>query len=421
MTTASTTTPVATKARARSRAPHAADTGATATPDTLAAVSPPAALTVSCLQENLKRGLTLVNHAVAGKSTLPILSHVLLATNHDQLKLIGTNLDLAITTWLGARVAGEGAIALPAKLLADVVSDLPNERIDLALDPQSLTVNLRCERFEANIKGLEAEQFPTIPTISDADVDVRRATFRSAALRAAIQHVAFAAASDDSRPVLAGVLLEIRTGLATLVAADGVRLALATIDDLPELVTEPWSAIVPASALAHLARVMSDANEPVAVTMAPSGGQVVFHTESLDLITRVIDGRYPDYARIIPQQCQTRVVLDRREFGRAISLASTIATASANILRLTLTPGLPTGTVTLRANAAEVGDNSIVLDGALEGVGGLIALNVKLLAAAVSAVDTPQIALEIQTPTSPAVLKPVGADGSIHIMMPMTV
>ena len=140
-----------------------------------------------------------------------------------------------------------------------------------------------------NLKGLEAEEFPAIPTIDEATADARQVTFASAELRTAIQQVAFAAAPDDTRPVLAGVLLEVREARATLVAADGFRLAITTID-LAEPVAEPWSAIIPAATLVQLARAIGDLDEPVTVTMTPNGGQVVFHTESLDLTARLIDG-----------------------------------------------------------------------------------------------------------------------------------
>lgn len=374
---------------------------------------------LSCLQENLKRGLAIVGHAVAGKSTLPVLSNILLATDDGRLKLAATNLEIGITCWIGAKIDEDGAITIPAKLLSDYVSGLPNDKISLTLDARTQTAQLSCARFDASIKGIEAEEFPVIPTVSDRAPTVR---FPPDLLRQAIDQVSFAAATDDTRPVLAGVLIRLKGKSATFAAADGFRLALRTIE-LPEAVAEPIDVIVPARALTELARIIGDVESPVEVTITPSGGQVLFHTESIDLVSRLIEGRYPDIERIIPASYATRTVLETQDFAKAVKLASFFATASSNIVRLTIEPGgeLGPGKLTISANAAEVGDNKGSLDGMVHGEGGQIALNVKFLAEALNAIKTPQIAIETQTPQNPGVFKPVGADGYIHVVMPMTV
>jgi DNA polymerase-3 subunit beta len=374
---------------------------------------------LSCLQENLKRGLAIVGHAVAGKSTLPVLSHILLATDDGRLKLAATNLEVGITCWIGAKIEEEGAITIPAKLLSDVVGGLPNDKIALSLDARTQTVNLTCARFEASIKGIEADEFPVIPTIADREPTV---SFPPDLLRETIDQVAFAAATDDTRPVLAGVLMRLRGKTVTFAAADGFRLALRTIE-LPEPVAEPQEVIVPARALLELGRIIGDTEGNVEVTVTPSGGQVLFHTESTDLVSRLIEGRYPDIERIIPSSYSTRTVLETQDLAKAVKLASYFATASSNIVRLTIESGgdLAPGKLTISANAAEVGDNKGVLDGMVHGEGGQIALNVRFLGEALNAIKTPQIAIETQTPQNPGVFKPVGADGYLHIVMPMTV
>jgi DNA polymerase-3 subunit beta len=374
---------------------------------------------LSCLQENLKRGLAIVSHAVAGKSTLPVLSNILIATDEGRLKLAATNLEVGITCWIGAKIEEEGAVTVPAKLLTDVVGGLPNDKINLVLDARTQTLNLTCARFEANIKGIEADEFPVIPTIADREPT---ASFPPDLLRETVDQVAFAAATDDTRPVLAGVLMRLKGKSATFAAADGFRLAMRTIE-LPEPVAEPQDVIVPARALLELARIIGDVEGNVEVTVTPSGGQVLFHTESTDLVSRLIEGRYPDIERIIPASFVTRTVLETQDLTKAVRLASYFATASSNIIRLTIESGgdLGPGKLTISANAAEVGDNKGVLDGMVHGEGGQIALNVKYLGEALSAIRTPQVALETQTPQNPGVFKPVGADGYIHIVMPMTV
>lgn len=374
---------------------------------------------LSCLQENLKRGLAIVSHAVAGKSTLPVLSNILLATDEGRLKLAATNLEVGITCWIGARIEEEGAITVPAKLLTDVVGGLPNDKINFRLDARTQTLNLTCARFESNIKGIEADEFPVIPTVTDREPTV---AFPPTILRETVDQVAFAAATDDTRPVLAGVLVRLKGKTATFAAADGFRLAVRTIE-LPEPIEEPQDVIVPARALNELARIIGDVEGNVEVTVTPGGGQVLFHTESMDLVSRLIEGRFPDFERIIPTNFTTRTVLETQELAKAVKLASYFASASANIVKLTMESGgdLGPGRLLISANATEVGDNKGALDGMIHGEGGQIALNVKFLADALNAIKTPQIAVETQTAQNPGVFKPVGTEGYIHIVMPMTV
>lgn len=374
---------------------------------------------LSCLQENLKKGLSIASHAVAGKSTLPVLSNVLLATDSGRLKIASTNLEIGLTCWIGGKIEEEGAVTIPAKLLSDVVGSLPNDRVNLKLDTRTQTLNLTCARFETNIKGIESEEFPIIPTVSDR---APSAVFPPDILRETIDQIAFAAATDDTRPVLTGVLIRLRGNRVTFAAADGFRLAQRAIE-LPEPVAEPMELIVPARALQELSRIIGDADGTVDMTVTPGGGQVLFHTEDIDLVSRLIEGKFPDIERVIPSQFMTRTILETQDLSKAVRLASYFANASSNIVRLQMESGgeLGPGKLIISANAAEVGDNKGAIDGMVHGDGGQIALNVKFLAEAISAIKTPQIAIETQTAQNPAVFRPVGTEGYVHIVMPMTV
>ncbi len=374
---------------------------------------------VSCLQENLKRGLSVVSHAVASKSTLPVLSNILLATEGGRLRLQATNLEVGITCWIGAKVEDEGAVTIPAKLLADFVGNLPNDVVTMSLDERTQTVHLKCARSEANIKGIEADEFPSIPTV---EADEPTVAIDPTVLRNAINQVAFAAASDDTRPVLAGVLLKLHGNEVTFSATDGFRLSVKTIA-LPEPVRTVQEVIVPARALIELSRIIGDGESPVEMTITPSGGQVLFHTDNVDLVSRLIDGKFPDYQRIIPKQYSTRAVMDRSGFLRDAKQASVFASSSANIAKVTLDAGAEwgPGRMTLSANAAEVGDNKSELEGQINGEGGQIALNVKFLQEALGAIDTPQVAFEMQSQAAPGVFRPVGDESLLIIVMPMTV
>jgi DNA polymerase-3 subunit beta len=373
---------------------------------------------LTIMQEALKDGLATVKAAVAGKSPIPVLTHILLATDGQALRLAATNLEIGITHQLPAEVAAQGAVAIPAKLLTDVVGGLPNDRVTLTLAAHTQTLTVACGRFKNNIKGLDADEFPPIPTLADA---APTAAIPADVLREAIGQVAFAAASDDARPVLAGVLLRLQDSQLFMAAADGVRLATRTVV-LPAPVTRPVEVIVPARALAELGRIAGEVQGSVAMTVASGGGQVRFHTAHTTLVARLIDGRFPDVERIIPQRHTTRAVLETAELAKAVKLASYFAATSQHVVKLTLEPGgdLGPGRLVISANAVEVGDNTGELDGTIHGEGGQIALNVAFMAEWLSAVKTPQVAFETVSHLSPAVLKPIGVEGSTHVIMPMS-
>ncbi|MFV9506511.1 MAG: DNA polymerase III subunit beta [Oscillochloridaceae bacterium umkhey_bin13] len=372
---------------------------------------------LTCLQEHLKRGLATVSHAVASKSPLPVLSNVLLASDGGRLKLAATNLDVGITHWIGAQILEEGAITVPAKLLSDVIGSLPNDTVTLTLDARTQTVKIECGRFTNNIRGIEAEEFPTIQTITGQPLLM---ALPPDVLREAIDQVVFAAASEDARPTLTGVLMRMHDSRLFIAASDGFRLAARTLN-LPEPVAQPGEIIVPAKALAELSRIAAETQGSVSITLSPNGNQVLFHTETTELLSRLIDGPFPDVQRIIPQQYLTRSVLETNEFAKAIKLASFFANANQNVVRLRLEPGNETGPgkLVISANAAEVGDNTGELDGMITGEGGQIVLNVKYLTDLLSSLKGGQIALETQGPQNPGVFKPVGQDGYVHIIMPI--
>jgi DNA polymerase-3 subunit beta len=383
---------------------------------------------ITCIQENLKRGLAIVSRAVAAKSPLPVLANILLSAENGQLRLAATDLEIGITCWIGARVEEEGQVTIPARLLSDVVGNLPNDSISLTLDAESQTLKVECKRFTSNIKGIAADDYPPVPTGTDQEP-----TFKIPAdmLRQCIGQVAFAASSDESRPVLTGVLIrlgkESPSGdqIVDFVAADGYRLAIRTVTieervHLPN--QEMQEIIVPARAMHELARTVGDSEEDVQVFLTTSGSQIIFQNETTNLVSRLIDGKFPDFERIIPKEYTTRMLVDNQQFIKAVKLASFFATSNQNFLKLTmeLGEGSTPGKVVLNANAAELGDNKSEIDALVGGEGGAIAMNVKFLTEALTAINTSQVAVEIQTSQNPGVFRPVGNVDYTHVIMPMT-
>jgi DNA polymerase III subunit beta len=375
---------------------------------------------VSCLQENLHKGLQIVGKAVANKTTLPVLNNILISTDGGRLKLTATNLEVGITNWIGCQVEEEGAITVPAKLLIDFVSSLPNETIKMTLDERTRTLHLKCARFEANIKGISAEEFPIIPEVTEKPV----ARIPAPLLKEMIGQVAFAASADDSRPQLAGVYVHIEDRDVTMAAADGFRLSrrVTHLDSAAETVLK---LIVPARSMSELARVLPDTDgedgEAVSLVLTPGRNQVLFRHDNLEVTSRLVEGNYVDINRVIPTDWGTRTVVSTPELLKAVRMASIFAKDSANIVRVQVEAGadmLP-GVITVSANAAEVGDNVSQLDCVIDGEGGPVALNGKFLLDVLGVIKTSQVALETKTYQSPAVIKPVGEDEFLHVIMPM--
>ena len=366
---------------------------------------------LSVMQENLARGLSVVSRAVSSRSTLPVLANVLLRTEDAGLKLTATNLEIGITYWVPGKIDEDGATTVPARLLTDLVNSLPaGDKVELEVGAGD-TLHLKAGRFQTHIKGIDAEEFPAIQTAGD------RPTTRIAqnVLRRALAETAFAAASDEARPILTGVLARFEGDQLTLAAADNYRIAVKTVpilDAVPET-----SVVIPARALNELARVLADVDDPVDVVLAGARNQVLFHLEGIDLVSRLIDGQFPNYQQVMPQAHATRAVLDREELLRAVRPAALIAHESANIVKLQIGDDGETG-VTVSANA-EVGDHVGQVEAAVEGDGTTIAFNARYLNDVLSNVTAEQFAIELNGPLSPGVFKPIGDDRYVHVVMPV--
>jgi len=373
---------------------------------------------LSCLQENLSKGLGIVGRAVATRTTLPITNNILLATDEGRLKLAATNLEIAISCWLGAKVEEEGAITIPARLLTDFVNSLPNERVDMTLSPRTRTLELKCARFEGRINGVEAEEFPPIPSIGEGITT----KIDAEALRLAITQVAFAAATEETRPVLTGVHSEFDGDRLTLAAADGFRLAVHKAP-LAAPVAERTEVIIPARALSELHRLLTDEEEPIEVTINPQRSQVLFLLKDVEMVSQLIQGAFPNYTQLIPQSYVTRAEMSLSEFAKATRTASIFAREGSAIVRLLIVPGeeLAPGRIVLSARAEEVGDNVGEVDATVEGEEARIAFNSKYLSDVLGVLRQDRVVLEISSPSSPGVIRPVGVDNYVHVVMPMFV
>jgi DNA polymerase III subunit beta len=373
---------------------------------------------LSCLQENISRGLAIVGRAVATRTTLPITNNVLLVTDKSRLKLVATNLEMAISYWIGAKVEEEGSITVPARLLTEFINSLPNDKIDIELSPKGKTLTIKCARFEARISGIDAKDFPPIPTVGDG-VSTK---VQVDDLRLGIGQVVFAAATEESRPVLTGVDARFEEGQLTLAAADGFRLAVHKLP-LSNPVKDKAEVIIPGRTMTELNRLMSDGEESVEITVNPNKSQILFRLKDLELVSQLIQGTFPQFSQLIPQSLKTKAVVDVAQFLRATKTASIFARDGSGIVRVVVgaaAENVP-GKLTISARSEELGEDMGEIDATVEGPEAKIAFNGKYLTDVLSVLNEPRVALETTSPSSPGVIRPVGVDNYIHVVMPMFV
>ena len=376
---------------------------------------------VVCLQENLNAALADVGRAVASRTPLPITSNVLISTDGGRLKLSATNLELTITTWIGAKVEEEGVVTVPARLLGEFVGSLPSEEVHLVGAPGGKSLNVTCARFQANIAGTDPEEFPPTPTVEDGfEVNIG-----TDLLKQAIDGVAFAAATEDSRPVLTGVQIEIKDGGLVLAAADGFRLAVYETK-LADEVPESSAIIVPAKSLQEVSRLASGKDYPVKIKVNEGKTQVLFQFETAAVVSQLIQGTFPNYSQLVPKEHVSKTTVDVGEFARATRAASIFARDGSGIVRLQTFEGEEDGIggLSIEARSEEVGDNKGKITATIEGDPAKIAFNAKYLTEVLGVLGHGMVALETSSPSSPGVLRPLSPSEGVsyvHVVMPMFV
>jgi DNA polymerase-3 subunit beta len=375
---------------------------------------------VSVLQENLHKGLGIVVRAVASRPTLPILGNVMLKTEDGRLRLSATNLELGITLWIGAKVEEEGSITLPARLFYDLAANLSPERVDMELDVRTQTLNLRCGGTTTNIKGIDATEFPLMPeAVPGSGVSVPAQDFRNM-----IEQVAFAAAKDDNRPVLTGILVRFEEDTLTLAAADGYRLAVRKIF-LEETVRETMNLIIPAKTLQEIARIIAEDDEEVVISLPDGRSQVMFQLRDVHIVSSLIEGKFPDYEGIIPTSHSTSTTVYTDELLRACKRSEVFAKDNSYTARLLIDPpddGIGPGLVKVRGQSSEKGDNESIVDATVDGSPIEISFNIRYLIDVLNIVHDDQVIIETNTPSDPGLIRLMkyeDRDYFIHVIMPM--
>ncbi len=368
--------------------------------------------------QQLGAGLAAVTRAVSTRNTLPILSNVLVEAREGALDLTATNLDLTIHHTLAADVVASGQVTVPARILSEFISALPEQPLNWELDPVHQTVRLQSGRFDAHIRGIDAAEFPPLPEVTDGgsfELD-------PPSLLAAIEQTAIAASGDEGRPIYTGVLFEVDGADVTMVATDGHRLAVRRlrVAQSGSGDSAKFSMIIPARAVSELARLLKPVvSTPSSVGMAVSAArsQVRFQIPGYELTTRLIDGAYPSYEKVIPSGSQSLVRASTEELRRTTRVVSLFARDAANVLKLRCEPGQ----IVLSANTNEVGDNVATIDATLEGESVGIAFNARYVTDVLGLLDSPEVELVLNGPLAPGLVRVPGDDTYRYIIMPVRV
>lgn len=367
---------------------------------------------IICLQENLKKSLNIAQNIIGRNLTLPILNNLLLETDAGRLKISSTNLEIGINTWTSGKIEKPGSLTCPAKILTSFINNLPNKKIELETKDDILVV--RCENYKANIKGLGADDFPLIPKIKEKPVFIAK---KSEILKNSLSCVVGSAAISEARPEFSGVLLKIEKEEIKLVATDSFRLAEKTIFEKTNI-GQPLSVILPQRTTQELIRILSEQPEgEIKIILGDS--QILFETGETQLISRLIDGQYPDYQQIIPKNFETKVTLQKDEFMNNIRIAS-IFSSKINDVKI----AIKNDKLEIFSQDADSGENRSQMPAKVEGKSMEISFNFRYLMDGLSNISTKQIFLGMNpevtsSRSNPAVIKPIGEEGYVYVVMPI--
>lgn len=363
-----------------------------------------------------------MSHIASKSVNLPILENVLIRTEEGGLKLMTTNLEMAVTCTIRGKVEDKGEFTVPSKLFSDYVALLPKERVDA--DQQDNNLSVSCGTFQTRLNGINASEFPLIPSVESQ----QKFTVKVNTLRKAISQVLFAVASNESRPEISGVLFKFvpqDNGLKLVLAAtDSYRLAEKSIDITKSEGTdiqEQMSVIVPARAVSEVVRILGvfkdTVDNPDNVDIIISDNQILFSYNQVELISRTIEGRYPDYRQLIPSSFETEISVPKEDIVRAVKATSLFSRAGLNDINLKFTPGAP---VKISANNPQTGEHSAELDGNVQGKENGITVNFRYFVDGVNNIETDEIQIQMIDGVSPCLLRSSGDDVDyLYIVMPI--
>ena len=363
---------------------------------------------INVLAENLKKGVSICMRGVSARAQLPILSTILLKAGKEGLVLSATDLELSFRVKVRAKVEEEGEMAVPAKLFSDLVATLPVGVVGLSDKKQTLIIE--GEKVRAEVVGQSSEEFPALPKAKGKGLEIDVAE-----LAEKVERVGIAAAKDDARPILAGVLWVLDKKQITLVATDGYRLGVDFFkNDVSGTTEDTQKFVLPVRALMELVRVLEPAMKTVKVEFDNDKQQVIFLADDIEMSSRLIAGEFPPYTKVIPAEKKITVVIDKEALTEAVKRASLFARDSANVVKL----AVGEGEVKVTAQSDQMGGSQTTIEAEVEGDEVTIAFNARYLLDYLGVVKEEKITLETEGELKPAVFRIEKSD-FLHVIMPV--
>ncbi len=362
------------------------------------------------LTENLKRGLGIVMRGVSAKASLPVLSMVLIKAEKEGLVLQSTDLEISLKVKVRAKIEEKGEVIVPAKIFSELVSTLPAGSVELATEKESLTVV--GNKIRANIMGQSSAEFPVLPSASGKGINLDLVEYKEK-----MDKVAVAAARDDSRPVLSGVLWQFNEKEINLVATDGYRLGLDSLKKVEKFEEQNGKRFVlPVRAVLEMTRIFDQTEGKIGVEFDDEKQQVIFSSTEVELSSRLIAGEFPPYQKVIPSDKKMMITVDREDFMEGVKRAALFARDSANVVKLNITDGV----LKIMADNDQTGNTETEVEVLMEGENVKAAFNAKYLLDYLGAINQEKVILETEGELKPAVFKLEGED-FVHIIMPFRV
>lgn len=355
-------------------------------------------------QENLSRALNHVAKIATTRNTLPILANVLIKTVDNRVCIAATNLNIAITNYVGSKVSESGSITVPARLMQDFISSLPGGVIDIRLDDTKL--HITTEHHKSVINGIPADDYPVMPKIKEG----KKWKISSGELKAALSQVVVAASNDDARPVLTGVNFYTSEGNLYAVATDSYRLAEKKLAPLKEEI----NILVPASAIQDLLRILDDSDDEVKVTSDEQ--QILFQKGDVELVTRLIDGKFPEYRKLIPSEFKTSATAPKNEIANIAKVSSLFARETAGSIKVSIDS--TEKQIKIDSIASQLGENSAKTSAKTTG-DGEITLNSRYITEALNVLTGDEVFVGFNDKLEPFIIKNQKDESYLHIIMPL--
>ena len=366
---------------------------------------------VTCVQENLNKALIHSSRIISVRSSLPILDNILISTDQGRLKVSATDLELGINYWIGAKIEKDGAIAVPSRLITEFISNIKEDKINISVEDSNVLIE--GEKYNATIKGVNAEDFPSIPDISEEYTF----TVSSKDLMNAINQVAFAAAADNTRPILAGIFFKIEKDILKIVATDSYRLAEEKVKITKNEKTNK-SFIVPTRTINEVGKILKDAGEKVDISYDEN--QILFNFGSIHLVSRLIDGQYPNYEQIIPAEFENEVVVDKQELFNVCKVASLFARESANSIKVSVKPEKDDkGILSIVGQGVQVGESVSKIPVKSKGKEIEVSFNAKYILDVLSTISEKNVEIKFSGANSAGLIKGEGKSDYLYIIMPL--